>query len=217
MALALFDLDNTLINGDSDFEWGNFLVQKKLVDAQEYKKKNDYFFEQYKKGQLDIFEYSAFSFKPLAERNMDELAKLHVEFLENWILPIIKSGSETIIQKHKDQGDKVIIITATNSFITRPIAEYLGINELIATEPEIINDRYTGKVTGTPCFQDGKVLRVNDWLTTNNETLKNSSFYSDSHNDLPLLKLVDKAIAVDPDEILRTTAQQNNWDIISLK
>jgi len=217
MALALFDLDNTLIDGDSDFEWGNFLVSKKLVDEQEYKEKNDYFFDQYKQGKLDIFEYSAFSFKPLAERNMQELAGLHSDFLQNWILPIVKPGSKLLIEKHKNEGDALIVITATNSFITRPISEYFGISELIATEPEIENNRYTGSVKGTPCFQEGKVTRLNEWLEQHSETLQGSTFYSDSHNDLSLLEIVDTAIAVDPDEILESIAKQKQWDIISLK
>ncbi len=217
MALALFDLDNTLIDGDSDFEWGNFLVSKKFVDEQEYKEKNEYFFEQYKQGKLDIFEYSAFSFKPLAERSMTELEKLHNEFMQNWILPIIKPGSKQLIEKHKSLNDKLIVITATNSFITRPIVTYLGITDLIATEPEIKDQRYTGKVRGTPCFQEGKVTRLNQWLDKYKMTLDGSIFYSDSHNDLPLLEIVDTAIAVDPDEKLREIAQDKDWKIISLK
>jgi HAD superfamily hydrolase (TIGR01490 family) len=217
MALALFDLDNTLLEGDSDFEWGNFLVAKKLVDAEEYETANNYFFEQYKQGSLDIVEYSAFSFKPLSEHSQDELNILHKEFMQNIVLSMIKAKSVKLIEKHRDRGDQLIIITATNSFITRPIATHFGIKHLIATEPKIINHRYTTEIDGIPCFKEGKVSRLNEWLKNNKETIVNSCFYSDSVNDLPLLELVDTAIAVDPDEKLQQLALERNWRVMSLK
>jgi len=217
MALTIFDLDNTLLHGDSDFEWGQFLVAKKLVDEKEYEQSNRVFYEDYKKGTLDIFEYSAFSFKPLSVRTMEELEKLHNEFMHDIIKPMIARHSKALIQKHKDKGDTLLVITATNSFVTRPIVAELGIDNILATEPLIINGRYTTKVEGTPCFQEGKITRLNQWLTINNETMKDSTFYSDSINDISLLEIVDNPIAVDPDEKLLETAKQRDWEILSLR
>ena len=217
MALALFDLDNTLLDGDSDFEWGNFLVAKKLVDEKEYETANNYFYEQYKQGSLDIYEYSAFSFKPLSLRSREELDSLHEEFMRTMILPRIKPKSVELVRKHQNQGDITIIITATNSFITGPIANYFGIENLIATESKVENGRFTIEVDGTPCFQEGKVIRLREWLSENRENLSGSYFYSDSFNDLPLLEIVDTPIVVDPDDKLRQIAVDRKWGIISLK
>jgi HAD superfamily hydrolase (TIGR01490 family) len=217
MALALFDLDNTLLDGDSDYEWGNFLVSKKLVDADEYEKANTYFYEQYKQGTLDIVEFSAFSFKPLSLISREELNNLHQEFMQTYILPRIKPQTPTVLNKHKNQGDTLVIITATNSFITRPIATHLGIEHLIATEPKIIDGKYTTEIEGIPCFQEGKVTRLNDWLKMNNDSMEGSYFYSDSINDLPLLEIVDTPIVVDPDERLREVGTKREWEITSLK
>ncbi|MEB8433965.1 HAD-IB family hydrolase [Cocleimonas sp. KMM 6892] len=217
MALALFDLDNTLLDGDSDYEWGNFLVSKKLVDADEYEKANTYFYEQYKQGTLDIVEFSAFSFKPLSLISREELNNLHQEFMQTYILPRIKPQTPTVLNKHKNQGDTLVIITATNSFITRPIATHLGIKHLIATEPKIIDGKYTTEIEGTPCFQEGKVTRLNDWLKKNNDSMEGSYFYSDSINDLPLLEIVDTPIVVDPDERLREVGTKRDWEITSFK
>lgn len=217
MALALFDLDRTLLDGDSDFEWGQFLVNKKLVDEKEYAEANNYFYEEYKRGTLDIVEYSAFSFKPLSIISRSELSELHNEFMQAVIIPMIRSQSQKTIDSHHDKGDTSIIITATNSFITQPIADYFGIQHLIATEPKITNGNYTTEIEGAPCFQEGKVTRLNEWMKTNNQNLKGSYFYSDSINDLPLLEVVDTPIVVDPDEKLRNTAKERGWPIISLK
>jgi len=217
MTLAIFDLDNTLIDGDSDYEWGQFLVSKKLVDEKEYDVANKYFYDEYKKGTLDIIEYAAFSYKPLAIRSMQELAELHQEFMQAVILPIIKPQSKPLIKKHSDKGDTLMIITATNTFITGPIAKHFGIDHLIGIEPKIVNGRYTTEVDGTPSFQEGKVVRLNEWLKKHNETTEGSVFYSDSHNDMSLLEIVDTPIAVDPDEELKEIAEERNWEIISLK
>ena len=217
MPLAIFDLDNTLLSCDSDYEWGQFLVRKKIVDAVEYDKANKYFYEEYKNGTLDITEFSAFSFKPLSMNSIDTLNALHREFLDEVIKPNITQNSRSLIQKHKDANDTLLVITATNSFITRPIVTELGIDELLATEPKIVDGNYTTEIEGTPCFQEGKVKRLSVWLKENKQTLKNSSFYSDSNNDLSLLEAVDNAIAVDPDEILEKTAIENGWPIISLR
>jgi len=217
MALALFDLDNTLLDGDSDYEWGNFLASKKLVDEVEYEEANTYFYEQYKNGTLDIVEFSAFSFKPLSLRDRKELDVLHKEFMQSCILPKIKPQTIKVLNKHRDQGDTLVIITATNSFITHPIATHLDIQHLIATEPKIVDGRYTTEIEGTPCFQEGKVTRLNEWLKTNKETMTGSYFYSDSINDLPLLEIVDTPIVIDPDEKLLKTATKRNWEVTSLK
>ncbi len=217
MALVIFDLDNTLLHGDSDFEWGQFLVSKNLVDEQEYEAANQVFYEDYKNGTLDVIKYSAFSFKPLSVRSMEELAKLHKEFMQAIILPIIQKKSRALIEKHREQGDTLLIITATNGFITRPIAEELGIKNLLATEPLIVDGRYTTKVDGTPCFQEGKITRLNQWLKKNDVSMQDSMFYSDSYNDVSLLEVVDTAIAVDPDDKLREVASERDWEIISLR
>jgi len=216
MPLAIFDLDNTLLSCDSDYEWGQFLVKKNLVDAKEYEKANQYFYDEYKKGTLDIAEFSAFSFKPLSENSIDDLNTLHKEYLQTVIQPNITNQSRALIKKHKDKGDILLIITATNSFITQPISNELGIDNLLATEPKIINDKYTTEIDGIACFQAGKVSRLNAWLKEYKHNLEGSIFYSDSHNDLSLLELVDTAVAVDPDDTLRDIANERNWKIISL-
>lgn len=217
MALALFDLDKTLLDGDSDFEWGQFLVSKKLVNEKEYAEANNYFYEQYQRGSLNIVEYSAFSFKPLSIRSKEELAELHKEYMQTIVIPMIRTKSQATIDQHHAQGDTSIIITATNSFITKPIADYFGIQHLIATEPKIIDGNYTTEIEGTPCFQGGKVTRLNQWMEKNNKSLEGSYFYSDSINDLPLLEVVDTPIVVDPDEQLGSTATERGWSVISLK
>lgn len=216
MALAIFDLDHTLLSGDSDHAWGQFLVDKKVVDPSHYQKQNDYFYEQYKAGMLDIHEYLAFVLKPLKENPLDAMLSLREEFMKDRIKPLITQKARDLVAKHREAGDDLLIITATNSFITRPIATLLGFDELIAPEPEVINGEYTGDITGIPSFHQGKVTRLEMWLAEKNINLSGSYFYSDSHNDLPLLNIVDFPIAVDADEILTSTAQRNGWPIISL-
>jgi len=217
MVLTIFDLDNTLLHGDSDYEWGQFLVTKKLVDEKEYETANQGFYQDYQNGSLDIIKYSAFSFKPLSIRTMEELNKLHKEFMQTVILPIILSKSRELIEERRKLGDTLIIITATNSFITRPIAAELGVENILATEPLIVDGRYTTKVDGTPCFQEGKITRLNQWLEENNQNMKGSTFYSDSYNDISLLEAVDTPVAVDPDEKLHEIAISRDWEIISLR
>lgn len=217
MALAIFDLDNTLLDGDSDYLWGQFLAQQGHVDAASYEKENQRFYDEYVEGTLDIFEFLEFSLAPLSQMDMDGLSKLHNQFMDECIRPAITKKSRALIQEHVDNIDTLLIITATNLFITAPIADELGIQNILATEPEIINNRYSGKVFGTPCFREGKVERLTDWLKKTGGNLADSCFYSDSHNDLPLLEMVTKAIAVDPDETLRSHAEIKGWDIISLK
>ena len=217
MALALFDLDNTLLADDSDFLWGCFLVEKALVDKSTYDEANQRFYSDYKKGSLDIFAFLAFSLKPLTQYSRDDLSKLHKEFMQQYIIPSMTKKGMAMIKKHQDQGDITVIITATNRFVTGPIAEAFGVDDLIATDPEIINGEYTGNVAGTPCFQEGKITRLNEWLKSTSHDLKDSVFYSDSHNDLPLLEKVTTPVAVDPDEQLKIIAQENNWEITSFR
>ncbi len=217
MSLAIFDLDNTLLADDSDYLWGCFLVTLGVVDAELYESENQRFYDDYKAGNLDIFEFLSFSLKPLSEHDMATLHQWRERFMNDIIHPLMLPKAQALVDKHRENGDTLLIITATNRFVTEPIAAAYGINNLLATEPEIIADRYTGKVAGTPCFQSGKVERLNDWLKTNQHSLEGSYFYSDSQNDLPLLKLVSHPIVVDADETLTAHAKQNNWQQISLR
>lgn len=216
MTLIIFDLDNTLLSGDSDYEWGRFLVRKRLVDEASYEATNFRFYEQYKQGTLDIYEYSAFSFKLLSERSMEELRLLHDEFMQEVIRPMMSDKAKSLIKQHQQKGHTLMVITATNSFITSPIVQAFGIDNLLATEPRIVNDRYTAEIEGIPCFQEGKVARLENWLAQNMVSLEGSYFYSDSYNDLLLMEKVETPIAVDPDEKLAAIAKQKGWRIISL-
>jgi len=217
MALALFDLDNTLLAGDSDYLWGVFLAEQGIVDAEFYEQENQRFYDEYKQGTLDIFEFLAFSFKALTENDADTLRQLQHQFMEEKVRPIMSPASFELIEKHRNAGDTLLVITATNSFVTAPIVEAFGIDNLLATEPEIKNGKYTGQVAGTPCFQQGKVERLNAWMENNNMSLEGSWFYSDSHNDLPLLKLVEYPVVVDGDEQLVEYANTQGWPIMSLR
>lgn len=217
MSLAIFDLDNTLLAGDSDYSWGEFLVHKKLVDSEEYRIANDGFYQDYKAGTLDIHAYLRFSLAPLTRYSMAELAELHNEFMQTYIEPMMLPKAHALLQEHRTRGDYLLIITATNGFVTYPIAKRLGVDDILATEPEIINDCYTGNSVGTPCFQDGKVVRLQEWLKTHQYDLNGAYFYSDSINDLPLLEQVTYPIAVDPDERLEAIAKERNWKVMSLR
>lgn len=217
MALAIFDLDNTLIANDSDFLWGEFLVNNGYVNADEFAQKNAQFYLDYQQGCLDITAYQRFALKPLSEQSLETLAQWHQEFMQQYIEPILLPKAHALVEKHKKNGDRLLIITATNTFITRPIGLKYGITELLGTEGEIKNGRYTGEVAGIPTFQEGKVTRLNEWLQQENETLEGSFFYSDSHNDLPLLKLVDHPVVVDGDDTLIKFATQQQWPIMSLR
>ena len=217
MALAIFDLDNTLIAGDSDHAWGEFLVEKQLVDGEEHKQMNDRFYADYLEGTLDIFEYLNFSLAPLALHPKPFLHDLREEFLAKKIRPLILEKGEQLIEQHRQQGDTILIITATNRFVTEPIARALQVEHLIAAEVEENETGYTGKPTGVPSYKEGKITRLEDWMQAHNETLEDSCFYSDSHNDLPLLKRVDNPVAVDPDDTLKAFSLERGWPIISLR
>lgn len=217
MSLAIFDLDNTLIGGDSDYLWGEFLVEQQLVDPKLYEHENKRFYNEYKAGTLDINEFLEFSLAPLKQHSLTQLKKLHHEFMNNKIASIWLTKAEALLEQHRKQNDFLLIITATNHFVTAPIAEKLGVDDIIATMPEQINQRYTGKVTGIPCFQEGKVERLSHWLRDKDYSLNGSYFYSDSYNDLPLLLKVTNPVAVDPDKKLQQYAIENNWSILSLR
>ncbi|MGV6816262.1 MAG: histidinol-phosphatase [Thiotrichales bacterium] len=217
MNLALFDLDNTLLAGDSDYAWGQFLVEKGVVDAATYEAANQRFYEDYKRGVLDIHEFAAFAFHPLTEHPIEQLVAWRQQFLEEKIRPIMLSKGIETIEQHRRRGDVILIITATNSFVTQPIAEAFGVSELIATEPERIDGAYTGKILGTPCFQEGKVIRLRQWLDQHTLSLDGSTFYSDSHNDIPLLESVERPVAVDPDKKLLEHAQNRQWKVLSFR
>ena len=220
MNLVLFDLDNTLLAGDSDFQWAQFLIEQRVLDREVYEARNIEFYEQYKAGTLDIHEFLDFQLKPLSRHPRHQLDAWHQEFMQQKILPLITSPARELIKRHMLGNDLCIIITATNRFVTGPIARALGISHLIATEPEQMNGEFTGQVSGLPCFREGKIARLESWLDEHNLTWMSfleSWFYSDSLNDLPLLNKVTHPVAVDPDATLKAHAEENGWPIISLR
>ena len=217
MALALFDLDNTLLGGDSDYLWGRFLVEQGIVDGDAYEQQNQIFYDQYKAGTLDIQAFLAFSLRPLAAHPPALLYAWREEFLTRLIDPIVLPEARALVQRHRAAGDTLVIITATNRFVTAPIAARFGIEHLIATEAEMHDGRYTGRSVGIPCFQGGKVERLQQWLREQGADLADSWFYSDSHNDLPLLERVAHPVAVDPDDKLAQHARRRGWPVMSLR
>lgn len=218
MALALFDLDNTLIDGDSDHLWGEFIISHQWVDEATYRRKNDEFYEAYKAAKLDINAYLTFALSPLVEGTTELWQSRHRQFMQEVITPIILPKARALIEKHRALGDYLLIITATNGFITRPIAEELGVDAILATDPEQKDGQYTGKYLGTPCFGAGKVENLRKWLQEFDAyDLQQSHFYSDSINDLPLLEEVGHPVAVNPDERLQAVAAERSWAILDLK
>jgi len=220
MNLALFDLDNTLLNGDSDFEWSQFLIRIGVLDGELFAAQNLKFYEQYQAGTLDIFEFLDFQLKPLSRHPRSTLDTWHQQFMTESIMPMVTQASRDLVAQHQAAGDVCLIITATNSFVTAPIAKVFGIEHLIATEPEQKSGEFTGAVAGVPSFKAGKIIRLNDWLSERGWTLDSftdTTFYSDSHNDLPLMKLVRHPIAANPDETLQAYAVQHGWPIVSLR
>ena len=216
MPLALFDLDNTLLQGDSDYAWGEFLVKKGIVDAACHQRENDRFYQQYLDGELDIHEFLEFQLRPLAENPLSRLEQWRNQYLQEYIRPMISPQARALVEKHRARGDIAVIITATNSFVTRPIADLFGVEHLIATEPEMIAGEYTGGVSGLPSYREGKVIRLREWLSEHDQTLADSWFYSDSHNDLPLLESVENPVAVNPDARLQSIAKKRQWPILHL-
>lgn len=217
MKLAIFDLDNTLLAGDSDHLWGEFLCARGYVDAERYRARNDQFYADYLAGKLDVLAYQNFCQEILGRTDRATLDAWHAEFMRDYIEPIILSKGEALVAEHRKAGDFIMMITATNRFITEPIAERLDMDYLIATECGMDDGQYTGQLVGVPSFQAGKITRLNSWLSDNRATLLDSHFYSDSHNDLPLLEKVTRAVAVDPDDQLRAIAMERGWEIISLR
>lgn len=217
MPLAIFDLDNTLIAGDSDFLWGQHLVEIGIVDGTSYEAANARFYADYREGRLDIDAFLRLALRPLSEHPIDDLLRWRADFIARRIHPIVLEPALKLVERHRAAGDTLLIITATNAFVTAPIAEHFGIPNLIATDPEQANGRYTGAVAGIPAFQHGKVKRLQQWLQTRHECLDGSHFYSDSINDVPLLERVDHPIAVDPDPSLGALARERGWPILSLR
>jgi len=215
--MAIFDLDNTLLAGDSDYLWGVYLSEHGIVDREHYERENARFYDDYKAGRLDIYEFLAFSLRPLADNRPEDLERWRGDFLARVIDPLITDAARGLVERHRNAGDTLMIITATNAFVTSPIAARFGIDHLIATDPERVDGHYSGRVEGIPSFREGKVTRLRDWLAERSETLSGSHFYSDSHNDLPLLELVDHPVAVDPDDRLRVLASERGWPVISLR
>jgi HAD superfamily hydrolase (TIGR01490 family) len=217
VSLAIFDLDNTLIAGDSDHLWGRFLVERGLVDRQVYDRENERFYREYRAGTLNIHEFLRFQLRPLALHDTATLEALRTQFVQQKIQPILLPAARRLIEGHRERGDTLVIITATNRFITAPIARAYRVDHLIATEPEMLDGRYTGRVNGVPCYREGKVQRLQDWLAERGAALADSWFYSDSHNDLPLLERVSHPVAVDPDPALESHARRKGWRVISLR
>jgi HAD superfamily hydrolase (TIGR01490 family) len=218
--LALFDLDNTLLAGDSDYNWSLFLISEGLLDANTHRDRNEQFYEDYKNGCLNITEFLKFQLKPLSQHSKKFLDELHLKYMEKVIRPMMTQKAQALVDKHKAMGDLCVIITATNSFVTKPIADAYGIEHLLGSDPEMMNGEYTGGVVGVPTFKEGKVIRLNQWLEARGTKLsdyKVSYFYSDSHNDLPLMKLVTNPVAVDADDTLRNYAEESDWPQISLR
>lgn len=219
MALAIFDLDNTLLGGDSDHAFGDFLISEGLVDPVSHKARNDAFYEQYKRGALDMAAYTEFAISAVAGLPRAQRDALHAKFMASFVEPMMLPAALALLAQHRAAGDYCLIMTATNRYVTEPIAQRLKVDALIATELELLDDRFTGKVAGIPNFQAGKVRNLELWLEENagQLSLDNSVFYSDSFNDLPLLEIATRAVAVDPDETLRKIAQERGWEIISLR
>lgn len=219
MELVLFDLDNTLLAGDSDFEWAQFLIGKGVLDPEVHEARNNVFYEQYKAGTLDIFEFLDFQLQPLARHDRAQLDAWHAEFMRTRIVPMIGEPARRLVNKHLEDDAIVAIVTATNSFVTGPIAREFRIPHLIATIPAMENGQFTGKPRGLPSFKAGKIARVEEWLESMGlywGSFERTWFYSDSHNDLPLLERVTHPVAVDPDPTLRAHAEQAGWPVLSL-
>ena len=220
MNLALFDLDNTILAGDSDYNWSRFLIQEGYLDGAIHAEKNEKFYADYKAGTLDIYAFVEFQFKPLARNPRTVLNQLLKKYVEEVIKPMITEKARALVKRHQDEGDLIIVITATNSFITKPIAELFGIVNLIGTDPEEKEGEFTGKVSGLPSFKEGKVTRLEAWLKNKKLSLasfEKSYFYSDSHNDLPLMQKVTHPVAVDSDDVLSEYAKSKGWPQISLR
>jgi HAD superfamily hydrolase (TIGR01490 family) len=220
LQLAIFDLDNTLLNGDSDYNWSLFLIQHGILDSDLHKERNEQFFKEYQSGNLDVYAYCEFQFKTLKDNPRKLLDELRSEYIKKIINPMITKEAKDLVDSHRKENHKLLIITATNSYITKPIADLLGIEDLIGTDLEEVNGEFTGKVSGLPSFQEGKITRLNLWLEERGlifEELEKTFFYSDSMNDIPLLEKVSNPVAANPDEVLEKKAIKEDWPIIYLR
>jgi HAD superfamily hydrolase (TIGR01490 family) len=218
--LALFDLDNTLLAGDSDYQWGQFLIEEGVLDKETHLTQTEQYYQDYKDGNLDIVAFLEFQLKPLADNSREQLDAWHRKYMERKIHPMMTNKARALVEKHRAHGDLLVVITATNSFVTAPIAQAYGVENLIGTDPEQIDGVYTGRVAGVPSFKEGKVTRLQAWLEARGQTMQSFGetwFYSDSHNDLPLMKLVDHPVAVNADPVLTEYAEANGWPLISLR
>ncbi len=216
MNLAVFDLDHTLLNGDSDYLWGQFLVANDLVDGDYYTRENQRFYDQYAVGTLDIHEFAAFSLKPLTEHPLAIMEAIRARFVTECIAPIVSRDAPALLARHRQQGDELLITTATNRFIVEPIAEHLGVAHLLATEPERDGPRFTGRIARSN-FRDAKVVNLKAWLAAHPVQFERLYGYSDSQNDLPLLAFTDHPHAVDADPVLTAEAGKRGWPVISLR
>ena len=217
MIFALFDLDHTLLDGDSDYLWGRFLVSQGVWDEVEFAVANARYAAEYRSGRLDIHEFLEFGLRPLKDHEPEQLLHWRARFVAERIRPRIPAASHELIRRHTDSGHVVVIITATNRFVTEPIAVELGVGHLIATDPERVGERYTGRIVGLPCFREGKVQRFQQWRETQGYPQGETWFYSDSHNDLPLLRQVQHPVAVNPDEVLARFAAEQGWPVLELR
>ena len=216
MTLAIFDLDHTLINGDSDHLWGEYMIESGIVDEQAYRQRNDLFYQDYQRGTLDNDQYLAFALEPLTRYSIEELHAWRADYVEKWIKPLVAPGTAALLDEHRANHHELIIISATNLFVSEPIGQMLGVPTVLATEPEIIANRYTGHFLGTPTYQQGKVTVLKKGIVDSNHELAGAYFYSDSLNDLALLEQVDNPITVNPDDDLKVIAKARNWKIIDL-
>jgi HAD superfamily hydrolase (TIGR01490 family) len=216
MTLAIFDLDHTLITGDSDYLWGEYMVENNIVDEQEFRARNEIYYQDYQRGTLDNKQYLKFALQPLTQYSIEELNTWRADYVEKWIKPIIAPGARELLDNHRRQNHELLIISATHLFVTAPIAQLLGVPTVLSTEPEIIDNRYTGRYLGTPTYQEGKVTALHEWLAKSAHSMDGCYFYSDSINDLALLEQVDNPITVHPDEKLEAIAEDRGWPIINL-
>ena len=216
MTLAIFDLDKTLLCGDSDYLWGEFMVENRIVDEDVYRNRNLQFYRDYEQGTLDNDVYLEFCLEPLKHHSIEKLHAWRADFVENWIKPILAPGAAGILEHHRSQGHQLMMISATHFFVTDPIAAMLNIPTVLSTQPEIIDNRYTGRYVGTVTYQQGKVTALQEWLEKTGESIEGAFFYSDSMNDLPLLELVDNPVVVNPEPELQKIAEQRAWKIVDL-
>ena len=216
MTLAIFDLDHTLITGDSDYLWGEYMVAKGIVDEQAFRQRNADFYQDYQRGCLDNDQYLAFALEPLTHHSIEALHAWRSDYVREWIEPLVAPGTPALLEEHRASGHELLIISATHLFVSEPIGRLLGIPTVLATEPEIVDDRYTGRFLGTPTYKDGKVTVLRQWANDKGLSLEGAYFYSDSLNDLALLEAIDNPVTVSPDDNLKAIAAERGWPIIDL-